>query len=293
MNRNLSLAISTCPNDTFAFHAILEKKIDLRGLDFSIDLMDIQQLNDGLFNQRFDVAKASFYAAALLADSTMVLPSGAALGFGVGPLLLSRAAEMSPLDSADRAWKVLCPGVHTTASMLFRMFYSDVIDAEKVDVEQCLFSDIMPALQNDAADFGVCIHEGRFTYQDQHLGCVEDLGTRWEQETDSPLPLGGILISRALVDQSADLVSDVQDVIQASIRYAIAHPGEALATMRKHAQEFDDDVLMQHVQLYVNDWTVELGDVGRSALAKLSQKAKQAGIVPPAIADIEVWSRAN
>lgn len=289
MKRNVSLAISTCPNDTFAFDAILEKKIDLRGIEFSIQLMDIEQLNEGLFSQRFDVAKASFHAAAWLADRTMVLPSGSALGFGVGPLLLSKAAGMSPLDRSDQPWKVLCPGAHTTATMLFKMFYSDVIDAAKVDIDQRLFSDIMPALQIDAADFGVCIHEGRFTYQDQQLGCVEDLGTRWEQETDSPLPLGGILVRRSLVDQSADLVADVQDVIQASIEHAIAHPQEALATMRKHAQEFDDDVLMQHVRLYVNDWTVELGDVGRSALAKLSQNAKRANIVPSATPDIELW----
>lgn len=304
MNRKLRLAISTCPNDTFAFHAILEKKIDLRGIEFSIELLDIEQLNEGLFEGRFDIAKGSFHAAALLADRTVVLPSGAALGFGVGPLLLSKSAGMSPLDpisspitepalpatteNPDRVWRVLCPGANTTATMLFKMFYSD---AANVDVQQCLFSDIMPALQNDAADFGVCIHEGRFTWQDHNLGCVEDLGSRWERETESPLPLGGILVSRTLVDQSEDLVAAVEDVIQASIKYAIDHPQEALVTMRKYAQEFDDDVLMKHVHLYVNDWTVELGDVGRSALSTLSKKAKQAGIVASTIGDIEVWSR--
>ncbi len=290
MKSPVSLAISTCPNDTFAFHAILNNRIDLQGLEFDIHLLDIQQLNAGLFVQEFDVAKASFHAAAILAERTMVLPSGSALGFGVGPLLLSSTADgISPDDPTDRQWRVLCPGQHTTATMLFRMFFSESIGAGRTIIEQRLFSDIMPELQNAAADFGVCIHEGRFTWQDQGLGCVEDLGARWEQETDSPLPLGGILVSRALTNQSPELVQTIQNVIQSSILYAQQHPDEALTSMRKHAQEFDDNVLMQHVQLYVNDWTVELGKIGRMALAKLSQKAKTAGIVDRNVAEIEVF----
>lgn len=289
MNSKIALAVSTCPNDTFAFHAILEEKIDLRGLEFEIELLDIQQLNDGLFQGSFDVAKASFHAAAILADRTVVLPSGSALGFGVGPLLLSTSDGMSPYDQNDRPWRVLCPGQHTTATMLFRMFYAEAIATGRVLVEQKLFSDIMPALQNQEADFGVCIHEGRFTWQDQALGCVEDLGTRWEMETDSPLPLGGILVTRALVNHSRELVTAIQSVIQTSIRYAQANPSAALSTMRKYAQEFDDDVLMRHVELYVNDWTVDLGETGRKALAKLSKKAKAAGIVPPSSPVISVF----
>ncbi len=288
MNRKISLAISTCPNDTFAFHGIIEKKIDLQSLDFEIQLLDIQQLNDGLFHQRFDVAKASFHAAAILADQTKVLPSGSALGFGVGPLLLSASTGMAINGSAERPYRVLCPGEHTTATMLFRIFYADAIESNRVVIEQKLFSDIMPALQNGEADFGVCIHEGRFTWQDQGLGCVEDLGTRWEEDTSAPLPLGGILVSQALVDSSPQTVAKIQNAIQSSIKYAQANPDEALITMRKYAQEFDDDVLMQHVQLYVNDWTVDLGEVGRSALAMLSKRAKHAGIVNDATPEISV-----
>lgn len=290
MNRKISLAISTCPNDTFAFHAILNQKIDLRGIEFKIDLLDIQQLNRGLLEGRYDVAKASFHAAAMLANQTQVLPSGSALGFGVGPLLLSSTPGMSPCQLGSRPWKVLCPGQHTTAMMLFGMFYADAIAAGKVIVEQCLFSEIMPALQTGAADFGVCIHEGRFTWRDQRLGCVEDLGTRWERETDRPLPLGGILVTRALTRQSESLVADVQEIIRGSIEYAHAHPQEALATMRNFAQEFSDEVLMQHVRLYVNEWTLDLGDVGRSALAKLSDQARDAGLIDESVGVIEVWS---
>lgn len=289
MNRQISLAISTCPNDTFAFHGIIEKKIDLKGLDFDIQLLDIQQLNDGLFQQRFDIAKASFHAAAILSDQTKVLPSGSALGFGVGPLLLSASDGMTFDAPSERPYQVLCPGQHTTATMLFRMFYADAIENGCAVVKQKLFSDIMPALHNGDADFGVCIHEGRFTWQDQGLGCVEDLGTRWEKETSSPLPLGGILVTQSLIDSAPDVVATIQDVIQSSIKYAQSNPEEAITTMRTHAQEFDDDVLMQHVELYVNDWTVELGDVGSSALKKISEKAKSTGIVDPSNPDIEVW----
>jgi len=288
VNRKISLAISTCPNDTFAFAAIIEKKIDLQGLNFEIELLDIQQLNEGLFGLRFDIAKASFHAAAILSNRTKVLPSGSALGFGVGPLLLSKASGVTFADPTDGPFQVLCPGEHTTATMLFRMFYADAIADGRAVVNQTLFSDIMPALQNGEADFGVCIHEGRFTWQDQGLGCVEDLGTRWEKETEAPLPLGGILATQALIDSSPDVVAAIQDVIQDSIRYAQANPESALATMRKHAQEFDDDVLMQHVELYVNDWTVELGEVGRKALAILSKRAKEAGIVDTKTPEISV-----
>ena len=135
----INLAISTCPNDTFAFHAILENQVDLRGLDFDISLLDIQQLNDGLFAGQFDVAKASFHAAALLTDRTVVLPSGSALGFGVGPLLLSARPKMSPNQTTDVPRTVLCPGEHSTATMLFRIFYADAIDSGKVSQTDAVF----------------------------------------------------------------------------------------------------------------------------------------------------------
>jgi 1,4-dihydroxy-6-naphthoate synthase len=271
--RPIRLGISTCPNDTFAFHALMTKRVDWRGLDFEVELLDIQQLNDSLFAGQFDVAKASFHAALLLADDCVVLPSGSALGFGVGPLLLAARPDETP-RSADQV--TLCPGIHTTATMLQRMFYPDT-----TTVRQVVFSDIMPALQNGSADFGVCIHEGRFTWQEQNLALVEDLGTRWERETESPLPLGGIVARRSLGD---DVIAKAQAVIHDSIRYALARRDEPLVTMRRYAQEFDDDVLMRHVDLYVNDWTIHLGTVGTAALAKLGQKAQSVGIIGPSAA---------
>lgn len=264
----IRLAISTCPNDTFAFHALIEKAVDWRGLKFEIELLDIQQLNDRLFAGDFDVAKASFHAALLLAESCVVLPSGSALGFGVGPLLLAARPGDQPGDASQ---VTLCPGRHTTAMMLFQIFYSNT-----TRIQQVIFSDIMPRLVNRQADFGVCIHEGRFTWQDQNLSLVEDLGCRWEAATGSPLPLGGIIARRSLGDE---MTGRVQAVIRDSIDYALADRAAALPTMRRHAQEFDDDVLMRHVDLYVNQWTRDLGDTGTAALKRLADEAQRAGIL--------------
>lgn len=279
MSETVRLAISTCPNDTFAFHGLLTRQVDLRGIDFQIELLDIQQLNDGLFENRFDVAKASFHAAMLLADGYCVLPSGSALGFGVGPLLLASKPDSGP---EAPGMLTLCPGEHTTATMLFRLFYG-----MEPRVEHVVFSEVMPALQNGDADFGVCIHEGRFTWQDQGLHLVEDLGTRWEQETKCPLPLGGILGGRHL---KPELLNTVQAVIHDSLQYSLAEPARALPSMRKYAQEFDDAVLMKHVELYVNDWTVDLGEVGAAALEELSRRAKQVGLIGQGSLPLDVWA---
>lgn len=276
MSHTVRLGISTCPNDTFAFHALINRLVDWRGLDFQIDLLDIQQLNASLFEQRFDVAKCSFHAALLLSDSVYVLPSGSALGFGVGPLLLAAETGAKPRSSSQLT---LCPGLHTTASLLFRLFYP-----QTTQIEQVVFSEIMPRLEDRSADFGVCIHEGRFTWENQGLGLVEDLGTRWENETQCPLPLGGLVGAKSV---SIDKLRTIQQVVRESIEFSLAQPDAALPTMRQHAQEFDDDVLMQHVSLYVNDWTVDLGDVGLAALQQLNERAKSAGVIPAVTKGLE------
>jgi 1,4-dihydroxy-6-naphthoate synthase len=262
MTQTIRLGISTCPNDTFAFHALMQRLVDWRGLDFQLQLLDIQQLNEGLFRGDFDVAKASFHAALHVADRMCVLPSGSALGFGVGPLLLAAAPRTVP---GSESQITLCPGEHTTATMLFQLFYPHT-----TQLRQVVFSDIMPMLKTAQADFGVCIHEGRFTWQAEGLHLVEDLGTRWESETKCPLPLGGILAAKQLGDET---LRNVQAVIFDSLQYALSDPDHALPTMRKYAQEFDDSVLMKHVELYVNEWTSDLGPVGRQALTELSRRA--------------------
>ena len=267
-DRPIRLAISTCPNDTFAFHGLLAGAVDTGGLRFEVDFLDIEQLNERLLAGRYDVSKASFRAALEVADDLVVLPSGAALGFGVGPLLL--AAEAAAAVPRDRNQLTLLPGRHTTADLLFSLFHGDT-----TRVEQVVFSAIMPRLQARTADFGVCIHEGRFTWEAQGLHLVEDLGVRWEAETGCPLPLGGIVASRRLPPRTT---AAVQRAIRDSLAFAMAHPQAALPTMRAHAQEFDDAVLMRHVDLYVNGWTLDLGTQGSRALDELSARAAAAGI---------------
>ena len=267
MSRTIRLGISTCPNDTFAFHGLLTRAVDWRGLQFEVELLDIEQLNERLLGDGFDVAKTSFHAALHLADDHVVLPSGSALGFGVGPLLLSAAPGSRPEHAGQLT---LCPGRHTTAALLFALFHPHT-----TRVEHVIFSEIMPRLEARRADFGVCIHEGRFTWQERGLGLVEDLGTRWEKETGCPLPLGGIVASSRLPHAT---IQTVQQVIHDSLRFALADRQAALPTMRRYAQEFDDHVLMQHVDLYVNEWTLDLGVEGARALDELSARAASIGL---------------
>jgi len=286
MSQTIRLGISTCPNDTFTFHALMERKVDWRGLEFHVELMDVEELNTRLFAGDFDVAKASFHAALLLADKLGVLPTGSALGYGVGPLLLAARDATHPRDMVVnpdgtlRPSRILCPGEHTTATLLYRMFHRG-----EGELQQAVFFEIMPALQAATADFGVCIHEGRFTWREQGLALVEDLGTVWEQATAAPLPLGGILARHRL---GAETLERVQRVLRDSLDYALAHRDEALVTMRRYAQEFSDDVLFAHVDLYVNEWTQELGSVGRDALTQLADQAAAAGIVPTGLRRLEI-----
>ena len=274
----IHLGISTCPNDTFAFHGILEQTIDLRGLDFRVELLDIENINRRLFTGDFDVAKASFHAALLLAGELGVLPVGSALGFGVGPLLLAARPDTHPgvdLLTGEKARppRVLCPGKHTTATLLYKLFHPG-----EGTLGQVPFSEIMPALRAGNADFGVCIHEGRFTWRQQRLTKIEDLGQVWEQETSNPLPLGGILARRRL-DRST--IENVTRVLSDSLAYARDHRDETAPTMRRYAQDLTDEVMFQHVDLYVNQWTTDLGHIGNAALDTLSRKAHEVELLPP------------
>jgi 1,4-dihydroxy-6-naphthoate synthase len=274
VSRVLRVGLSTCPNDTFAFHGLLSGAVAAEGLTLEFELADVQALNEGLHAGRFDAAKASFAAALALADEHVVLPAGAALGFGVGPVVL--AARAGPAPARPR---VLCPGEDTTATLLWRLFHPG-----PADVRQVVFSQIMPALERGEADLGVCIHEGRFTWRQRGLHLVEDLGQRWERSSGGPLPLGGILARRTL---GHEVTASLAAALRESIRYGHAHRDEALATMRAHAREQDDAALWKHVELYVGDETVALSATGRAALATLARRARAAGLVR-GTADLEV-----
>jgi len=275
--KRLRLGISPCPNDTFAFHGLLARRVPTPGLELEFDLLDVEELNHRFARGEFDAAKCSFHAALRLAESSVVLPAGSAIGFGVGPVLIGRTPGAKiPSDA-----RVLCPGEWTTAHLLYRLFHPDL-----GRVEQVVFSEILPRLERGEADFGVCIHEARFTFAARGLALVEDLGATWEARTGCPLPLGGVLAQREL---GSDTLARLARAIRLSIEYARGHRIEALATMRRHAQEMEDDVLWKHVEIYVNDATIDLGPVGTRALAELARRAGESGLLPRGTAPLEVF----
>ncbi len=253
-----SLGISTCPNDTFMFHAILERRIDLRGLEVDVSLMDVQELNSRASAGDLDFSKVSCFAAVKLEDRYELLPAGAAVGFGVGPLLLRRPGAPA-LDGNSR---VLCPGALTTAGLLYRHFFPQAAKASN-----SVFSEIMPALKRGEADYGVVIHEGRFTFEQEGLELQADLGELWERAFRAPLPLGCIVASREV---PAEVRGVFSDCVKRSVLYALDNRQETLATMRRYAQELQDPVIWSHVDLYVNSWSVDLGEEGRRALDAFS-----------------------
>lgn len=267
----LRIGISSCPNDTFAFSGLLADRVDRRGLDLTIELLDIQELNERLLAGQLDVGKASFHAALKLAERYLVLPVGSAVGFGVGPLVLA-----GPHQRGDRLMapaRILAPGRDTTATLLLRCLHP-----EATQVEHCHFAAIMPALEEGRADFGVVIHEGRFTYEAQGLRRVADLGEQWETQTSSPVPLGGLLARR---DLPAATLQTLTEVIRASLRGALAHREQTLPILKRHAQELAESVLWSHVDLYVNEQTMDLGPSGRAALEALDRQARKAGVLAP------------
>jgi 1,4-dihydroxy-6-naphthoate synthase len=265
----LRLGLSTCPNDTFAFHALRAREVDWRGIEFEFELADVEQLNERMLAGALDASKVSFHAALQAGARWCVLEAGAALGFGVGPLLLAPGA---PTTSR----RVLAPGRWTTAQLLWRLFH-----AGEGEAEQVVFSAIVPALERGEAALGVCIHEARFTWAARGLRLVEDLGERWERETHSPLPLGGIAARADLGEPGlVRLAACVRD----SLEWGLAHRDACLPTMSAQAQEFDERVLWQHVELYVNSHTLELGELGRRGLDELARRAQAAPlriVAPP------------
>ena len=281
MSTPLRIAISPCPNDTFVFHGLLAGTVEVEDRPVAIELADVETLNERFARGAFDAAKTSFAAALGFDDLAVVLPVGAALGFGVGPLVLrSPRARRSSGNAIASDARVLSPGAGTTAHLLWRMLHPG-----EGRVEHVAFSRILPALARGEADYGICIHEARFTYRDHGLELVEDLGDSYERATGAALPLGGILARRDLGDAALDALTHA---ISRSLEHARANRAAALATMREHARELDDDVLWSHVDLYVNDATRDLGPEGRRALATFASFAAERGVVPRGSLALEV-----
>ena len=252
----LTLGFSPCPNDTFIFDALVNKKIDTGGLEFEVCLEDVQTLNRWAMEGRLDLSKVSYGVLPLVTDEYAVLQSGGALGMGVGPLLIAR----KPLGALDDL-KVVIPGENTTAHMLFSLAYPNVRQKRFV-----VFNEVEDAVLNGDADMGVIIHENRFTYAQRGLVKLADLGEYWEHTTGSPIPLGGIVARRTL---DPELVSRVDALIRASVDYSFGQYPGISAYIQEHAQEMDESVMRQHIDLYVNDFSRSLGVSGEGAVETL------------------------
>ncbi len=270
MRQKLSLAYSTCPNDTFIFHALAHGLVECGGLSFDIALHDVERLNQDAAAGVYDISKLSFAAIGHLRERYALLSTGAALGRGCGPLIVAKPGVS--LGETGRK-KVAVPGLWTTANMLLSLFLP-----ESPEVIPMTFDRIMPAVAEGAVDFGVIIHEGRFTYGEYGLECLQDLGQWWEGETGLPIPLGGIAIRRDIAKETAELV---QKAIGDSVKFAKANPTASADYIRHHAQELSAEVTSQHIELYVNDFSIDLGDEGVRAIETLFARAEAKGLIPP------------
>ena len=237
------------------FDAIINHRIDLDGFDVEVTYLDIEQLNAAALERKYDVTKCSTAILGAVADSYTLLDSGSALGRGNGPLLVRRKGEAAPLR------RIAVPGEHTTANRLVMRLFPEI--GERVPM---LFSDIAEAVERGDYDGGVLIHEGRFVYHRRNLELVADLGLEWEARMDLPLPLGSIIAARDMGDEVRERF---EVLLRRSIEYAFANPMASRDFIKQHAQELDDFVIDSHIALFVNDYSLSLGDVGRRAVEAL------------------------
>lgn len=250
-----TLHISPCPNDTFAFDALINGRI-AHDFDLAVEYHDIEVLNKGVLQGEPDISKISYSVYPQIADRYVLLDSGSALGRGNGQLLVRRAGERSPIR------RVASPGLNTTANALLVRYFPNV-----EQVEPMLFSEIAEAVERGEVDAGVLIHEGRFVYERRQLELVADLGQLWEQETGMPLPLGAIVAKREL---GSGQIAAFEQLLAESVRYAMAHPAASREFVKEHAQELEDEVIDKHIALFVNNFTISLGDEGRRAVERLT-----------------------
>ena len=270
----LTLGFSPCPNDTFIFDALIHHKIDTEGLEFEVFFDDVETLNQKAMRGELDVSKLSFHTLAFTADKYALLDAGSALGFGVGPLLISKETQAETITNDAKSYEHLrvgIPGKYTTANFLLGIAYPQLTNKKEM-----LFSEIEEGLLNDEIDLGLIIHENRFTYQDKNLQKITDLGDYWEKLTGCAIPLGGIVVSRKL-DRSVQL--KVNRLVRQSVEYAFAHPDASLEFIKEHAQTMQESVMRKHIDLYVNNYSINLGEEGRKAVDTLFFWAKSRGII--------------
>ncbi|GAB5550764.1 MAG: 1,4-dihydroxy-6-naphthoate synthase [Saprospiraceae bacterium] len=265
----LSLGFSPCPNDTFIFDAMVHGKIDTEGLNFEVQLGDVEALNQLAFKGSLDITKLSYHAFAYLLEQYVLLDAGSALGNNCGPLLIAK----QPLskDEINQA-KIAIPGKYTTANLLLGLAYPNAQTKKEY-----VFSDIESAVLNGDVDAGLIIHENRFTYQDKGLIKLIDLGEFWEKTTKQAIPLGGIVVKRTL---APEIQQKINRVMARSVQFALDNPQASSQFVQANAQEMNTDVMYQHINLYVNNYTANLGKEGKAAVSHLFQEAKDKQIIP-------------
>jgi 1,4-dihydroxy-6-naphthoate synthase len=262
---NLDIAFSPCPNDTFIFHALLHRLIDTNPYTFMPHIADVEELNARAFSRVHAMTKLSFHASLSLRDRYTFLDAGAALGFGCGPLLVA-GKELPSLDKA----RIAVPGRYTTAFLLLRLWHKDLDN-----IEFARFDEILPGIASGRFDAGLIIHEGRFVYPSYGCTRIMDLGQWWEAETGLPIPLGCIAIRNDLLHLEAAMETLIRD----SIEFARNNPDASRDFIRAHAREMDDGVIQEHISLYVNTFSLGLGDTGRQAIRTLEEKARCLGVL--------------
>jgi len=258
----LDLGFSTCPNDTYIFHAMLHGLIDTRNLTFIPHLHDVEELNRKAFRGEFHITKLSFFAWMKLRDTYDILDSGAALGYGCGPILIGKTSTI-PTPNAT----IAIPGEHTTAHLLLKLW-----NPELKNTVITRFDNILKGVQTGTYDAGLIIHEGRFVYEDYGCEKILDLGDWWEKETGSPIPLGCIAVRKD--EASFTYKGNIESILKNSVEYAINNREASRAYVKQHAQELDDEVIDSHIDLYVNKFTLSLGEEGKKSVSTLMEMAQ-------------------
>jgi 1,4-dihydroxy-6-naphthoate synthase len=263
----IKLAFSPCPNDTFIFAAMVHGMIDTEGLKFDYRMEDVERLNHLAMNGAMDMIKVSYHAFLHLSPVYQLLDAGSALGFGNGPLLISKKKySIGDLDDL----RVAIPGEYTTAHLLLKLL-APRIQHKKILV----FNEIEDAILKDEVDAGVIIHENRFTYETKGLQKIADLGEIYENLTHCPIPLGGIIAKKKLGEVTLDKLNRV---MRRSVAFAMENPGAVMDFVRCNAQEMEDEVMLKHIHLYVNNYTLDLGPEGKNAIARLFELAHENNI---------------
>ena len=265
----LTLGFSPCPNDTFIFDAMIHGRIDTGGIEFDYFLADVEELNRKALASEADITKISFHVYSYVADNYLILDSGSAIGHRNGPLLISKY-QVHPRDLKEK--RIAIPGKYTTANLLFSIAWP-----EATKKTEYLFSDIEEVLLREEADAGLIIHETRFTYEKKGLRKIADLGEYWEDMTGLPIPLGAIVINRNI---PRNIALKVNRILKQSLEYAMRDSSESYEFVSGNAREMDSTIMNKHIKLYVNEYSLSLGNQGKEAVNSLFRIAHEKGVIP-------------